>query len=101
MPAYLIVYQDSPIRDEAAMAEYKQRNRAHPPGDFEMTPRVIYGALHALEGQAPEAVIMLEFPTVAAAKAWYNSPNYQAALPYRQKAADYRTIIVEGVSTAP
>lgn len=101
MPAYLIVYQDSPVRDEASMAEYKQRNRTNPPGDFQMTPRVIYGAVHALEGQGPEAVIMLEFPTVEDAKAWYDSPNYQAALPYRLKAADYRTIIVEGVPVGP
>lgn len=101
MPAYLIVYQDSPIRDEAAMAEYKQRNRANPPGDFKMTPRVIYGPVHALEGEAPQAVIMLEFPTVEEANAWYDSPNYQAALPHRLKAADYRTIIVEGVSVGP
>ena len=97
MPAYLIVYQDSPIRDEASMAEYQRRNRAEPPADFEITPRVIYGAVQGLEGSPPHGVIMLEFPNVEEAKAWYNSPSYQAALPYRLKAADYRTIIVEGV----
>ena len=96
MPAYLIVYRDSPIRDEAAMSEYQRRNRESPPGDFKMTPLVIYGAVHALEGQAPDGVIMLQFPSVEEAKAWYESPDYQAALPFRLQSADYRTIIVEG-----
>jgi uncharacterized protein (DUF1330 family) len=40
---------------------------------------------------------MLEFPTVEEAQAWYNSPGYQAALPHRLKAADYRAYIVQGV----
>ena len=42
-------------------------------------------------------VLPLEFPTVADAQAWYQSPAYQAALPHRKKAADYRVIIVQGM----
>ena len=97
MPAYLIVYRDSPVRDEASFAEYQRRNREMNPAELNITPLVVYGAVHGLEGQAPDGVVMLQFPTVNDAKAWYHSPAYQAALPNRLKAADYRTIIVEGL----
>jgi uncharacterized protein (DUF1330 family) len=40
---------------------------------------------------------MLEFPTVEDARAWYENPAYQAALPHRKKAADFRAIIVQGM----
>ena len=55
------------------------------------------GATEAVEGKAPDGMIVVEFPTVEDAKAWYNSPGYQAALPHRIKAADYRAMIVQGL----
>ena len=66
-----------------------------PPGL--LTPLVVYGALEALEGDAPDGVVILRFPTVEDARAWYNSPAYQAAVAYRKKGADYRAFIVEGL----
>jgi uncharacterized protein (DUF1330 family) len=42
--------------------------------------------------------MMLEFPTFETAKAWHSNPAYQAASEHRFKGADYRTVIVEGVS---
>lgn len=96
MPAYLIVYRESPVRDAAEAAEYHRQTRAMAGGDLKVTPLVANGAVHPLEGAPPDGVIMLQFPTVEAAKAWYNSPTYQAALPHRLKSADYRSIIVEG-----
>ncbi len=97
MPAYLIVYRESPVRDEESMTEYQRRNRESPPTGFDMKPLVVYGAVHALEGQAPDGVVMLQFSTVDEAKAWYNSPEYQASLPLRLRSAEYKTIIVEGI----
>jgi uncharacterized protein (DUF1330 family) len=32
-----------------------------------------------------------------AAHAWYDSPAYQAALPLRRKASDFRVLLFEGV----
>jgi uncharacterized protein (DUF1330 family) len=96
MPAYLIVYREGPVRDEAEMAEYQRKTRAMQV-DVPVKPVVVYGAVHPVEGEPPEGVIMLEFPTVEAAKAWYGSPGYQDALPHRKRAAEYRAIIVEGL----
>ena len=50
-----------------------------------------------LEGPEVQGVVILEFPTVADAKAYYDSPAYREAREHRFKAADYRVLIVEGV----
>jgi uncharacterized protein (DUF1330 family) len=92
----MMFIRDEPVRDEAEMAEYQRMNRESG-GKHPIKPLVVYGATEAVEGPAPDGVILLEFPDVAAAKAWYESPEYQAALPHRLKAADYRAFIVEGL----
>lgn len=99
MPAYVIVMRESPVRDPGAYAEYQRMNRESKDdfSDFKIKPLVIYGAIEAVEGEAPDGVIVLEFPSVEKARAWYNSPAYQAALPNRLKAADFRSFIVEGL----
>lgn len=95
MAAYLIVTREEPVRDPAALAEY-QRGTREMNVDIKPKPLVVYGATQALEGDAPDGVVVLEFPTIEEAKAWYNSPGYQAALPNRIKAAKHRAFIVEG-----
>jgi uncharacterized protein (DUF1330 family) len=97
MPAYMIFIRDEPVRDASEMAEYQRKNREKPDDRaYAIKPLVVYGKTVAVEGAAPDGVIMLEFPSIAEAQAWYNSPGYQAALPHRLKAADYRAFIVEG-----
>ena len=62
-----------------------------------MKPLAVYGAQIPIEGDnPPDAVVVLEFPTVEDAKAWYYSPEYQEAAKHRLAAADYRGVIVEG-----
>jgi uncharacterized protein (DUF1330 family) len=39
---------------------------------------------------------MLSFPSMEEARAWYESPQYQAALPHRLRGARSRLVIVEG-----
>jgi uncharacterized protein (DUF1330 family) len=100
MSAYIIVYRETPIRDEAAIAKYSQRNHANAAAwreNMGIEPLVAYGAIEALEGNAPDGVVVLRFPTVEQARAWYESPEYQEAIPFRKQAAEWRVVLVEGV----
>lgn len=100
MPAYIIVYRESPIRDQEAIAEYSRRNRenaAEMQERFGTRPLVVYGKSEALEGVNPDGIVLLQFPTVEDARSWYDSPAYQEALAFRKNAADWRVVIVEGL----
>lgn len=99
MSAYIVALRKGPVRDAEALEEYRRRNiqMREKSGDFKMIPRVIYGATEALEGTAPDGVVLLEFPSMEDARAWYYNEDYQAAAPFRKKAADYEMFIVEGV----
>ena len=56
------------------------------------------GAMTVLEGEWPHPVlVVIEFPSRAAAEGWYRSPEYQKALPLRQKSARSNFVIVDGV----
>ena len=50
-----------------------------------------------LEGTAPQSVVVLEFPTMNDARAWYESPTYQEALRHRRAGATCRALLVEGL----
>ena len=54
-----------------------------------------YGTHEVLEGDKTEGVVIAEFPSMEAARAWYNSPAYQEAREHRLKGAIYRGILVE------
>ena len=60
-----------------------------------------FGACEVKEGAAVEGVAIIEFPTLAEAKAWYESPAYQEASQHRFRGGDYDIVIVEGVAAAP
>ena len=54
-----------------------------------------------MEGDVPFArVVIVEFPTMEQAKAFYNSPEYQEARSHRLGAADFNMVIVDGVPPA-
>lgn len=96
MPAYILFIREKPIRDQEAMATYSSMSRNNP-RDPKMVPLVVYGATEAVEGEAPDGMVILQFPTVDDAKNWYYSPAYQAATQHRLKGADYRVMIVQGL----
>jgi len=56
-----------------------------------------YGRQEVVEGPEVEGVVILEFPSFEAAKAWYDSPAYREVRQHRFRGADYRGVIVEGV----
>ena len=55
------------------------------------------GAGEGKEGNwAPTRLGVLEFPSMAQARKWYDSPEYAPALALRLKAANAKLILVEG-----
>ncbi len=54
------------------------------------------GKVAVLEGEANEAVVILKFPSVEKAEAWYRSPLYQEASARRLNSGEWRVMIVEG-----
>ena len=58
------------------------------------------GDLLGLENHEDEGkrVVIIQFPTMEDAQAWYNSPEYQDAKKYRENAAFGRFMIVDGVN---
>jgi uncharacterized protein (DUF1330 family) len=96
MSAYVIFVRDR-ITDPEEFKQYEQSAGAASAG-HPVTPLVFYGALETLEGPPVDGAVVLAFPTVAEAKAWYESPLYQDALQHRLKGAEYRVFIVEGIA---
>jgi uncharacterized protein (DUF1330 family) len=56
------------------------------------------GEAVVLEGSWPGRVIIIEFPDRERARAWYESPAYQAILPLRINNSEGDVIFADGVS---
>lgn len=54
-------------------------------------------AEEVLEGNWPaERVVVLEFPSIDMARAWYRDPEYQSLIPSRGQATVSRLLLMEG-----
>jgi uncharacterized protein (DUF1330 family) len=58
------------------------------------------GSIELLEGTDPGAVIVIEFPNLERAEAWYGSAAYQEILPLRTEHAESTAFLIEGVGRA-
>jgi uncharacterized protein (DUF1330 family) len=59
---------------------------------------LVHGTLpEVLEGRWPGVLVVIGFPDLDAARAWYHSPAYQEILPLRTRNADGVTLLVDGV----
>lgn len=94
MTAYAI-FMRTATHDPAELKTYAEKVPASRAG-HDMTALVRYGRHIVKEGGPVEGVVVLQFPTVAEAEAWYHSPAYQEAAQHRLKGADYQVVIVEG-----
>jgi uncharacterized protein (DUF1330 family) len=92
-----MVFEREVTKSAEEMALYGQKVGAAR-GNHAMTPLVYNGKLDVLEGGPIEGVVILSFPTAEEARAWYDSPAYQAALAHRKAGSDHRVYIVEGKS---
>lgn len=98
-PGYLIANFD--ITDEVGYAAYLQAART-------ITPRfggrvvVFDPATAPVEGEAGAIFVIVEFPSLADARRFYDSPDYVAARPLRQNATRGRFLILtEGPQPTP
>jgi uncharacterized protein (DUF1330 family) len=94
MAAYIVFIRDR-IRDAAEMETYGGLAGATL-GGREFKVHSVYGAHETLEGAPIDGCVIIEFPTVEAAKAWYESPAYVEARKHRFLGADYRVFITQG-----
>jgi uncharacterized protein (DUF1330 family) len=95
MAAYIVFLREN-TRDAAELDTYSQNVDATLAG-HPVTVLAAYGAQEVLEGPGVEGVVILEFPSVEEAKAWYESPAYREVREHRFRGADYRAVLVEGV----
>ena len=96
MTAYVIFIRKKTY-DQAGLAKYAES--AAPTAKLHPVERLaFYGAHETLEGTPVEGAVVLSFPSMTEAKAWYDSPEYQAAAAYRKSAADFQIILVEGIA---
>jgi len=93
--AYVIA--DARIHDRAAYDEY--RGKVLPTIQKHGGRFVVRGGPHeVLEGGwTPTRLVVIEFPSMAAARAWYTDPDYAPLLKLRQAAADDDLVLVEGL----
>jgi uncharacterized protein (DUF1330 family) len=96
MSAYFVLLRDE-TTDADRLAEYGSRAKAAAEG-HPMNPLAVYGTIDLLEGDAPEGAVIIEFSDMAAARAWYDSPAYQAAAEYRHAGSKSRAFFIEGVN---
>jgi|SRR5215475_7476872 len=97
MAAYIIA-DVAEITDPEAFKAYA--GKAGPTiGKYDGKARIVRGKVEVLEGTwKPVNLVVLEFPTAARAKEWYNSSDYHPLIAERTKAArGNNLILIEGV----
>ena len=95
MQAYAIFIRDR-IRDPQEISTYTAKAGASLEGRV-CKVLAAYGTSETLEGPEADGVVIVQFPSLAEAKAWYDGESYRDARKHRFLGADYRAIFVEGV----
>lgn len=94
MPAYMIL--DIEVTDPVGFERYKQ---LAPPALGIYGGRYLArgGRTETLEGDwVPRRLVILEFPDVAHAKQWLESPEYREARELRRQSAATDIVVIEG-----
>jgi uncharacterized protein (DUF1330 family) len=100
MPKGYVIFTEA-IKDRAGMAVY---SRAAGPTIVEggATVLAVDPQPEVLEGQwYGDQTVVLEFESVEAARAWYESDAYQKAKSLRQAAAETHAVIISGFDMPP
>jgi uncharacterized protein (DUF1330 family) len=94
MPAYIVV--EIEVNDPVRYENYK---KMVPPSLDAFSGRFLVrgGETETLEGDwAPKRLVIVEFPSVEKAKAWWNSTEYAEAKALRQATAKTQMIVAQG-----
>ena len=98
-PGYVVA--EFNVKDQDAFREYGQRvpaTIAQYGGKF----MVRGGKVEALKGDAPKGpFVVLAFGSPEQARKWETSSEYSEIVPLRDKAADLKACLVEGVAPSP
>lgn len=95
MPAYVIAHLNE-AAPHAEIAEYMERIT----GTFEPYGGrfLVHATSHEVkEGAWPGHIVMIGFPGIVAARAWWDSPAYQEIAPLRSRHIKGDIIMVDGV----
>ena len=96
LPKGYVIAQITEIHDQDSYASYRElvgQTVTNYLGQF----IVRGGAAERIEGADPcGRIVIIEFPSVAQAKAWYGSADYRAALALRLAASTGTVMIVAG-----
>ena len=98
-PVYLISEADA-ITDITAIQKYGAKvgdTLAPFNGHYHFV--VAGGKAQSFDGQAPQGIVVIAFDSAEQARAWYDSPAYQAIKPIRLSAVQGRMFIVDGVAS--
>jgi len=98
MPAYVVV--DIEVQDTSVYERYKE---LAPPSIAKHGGRYLArgGATAVLEGSwQPKRLVILEFPSLEKAKAWWASSDYAEGKKLRQSCAKTAMVAVEGAPPA-
>jgi uncharacterized protein (DUF1330 family) len=99
MPAYM-VYICQEVLDRAGLERYWSLIGPTLEG-FGARPIAAYTRFELLEGDAVDGVAVIEFPSMARAREWYESDAYRAIRHHRQEAARYIGVLAEGGNAPP
>ena len=99
MPVYVIL--DIDVKDPRKYEEYKKLG-APTISAYGGKPLARGGVSEVKEGSwQPKRVVIIEFPDMAQAQGWWNSPEYSAAREVRHQAAESNVVFIEGLSLPP
>ena len=95
MSAYVFITREGTV-DADELAAYSKDLPATL-GGHEVKVLALNGSHEDLEGPSTEGTVILEFPSIEAAKAWYNGSPYREVREHRFKGVLYRVTLIEGV----
>ena len=98
MPAYVVA--EIEVEDPDRYEEYK---KLAPPAIAAYGGRYVArgGRTEILEGSwSPKRLVIVEFPSLARAQQWWDSPEYAPAKALRQSCARAKMIVLDGVPSS-